>query len=130
MREIGLLPDYVFALILPDGRRRPFVVEIDRGTMPVERTTLDQSSMLRKLLAYEGGRKQDLHMSRFGWRNFRVLITTTNRDRLDTMRAVIARTPELNNSPLFLFAEHDELSNASLLEEVWTDTNGKVHALV
>jgi hypothetical protein len=27
MEEIGLLPDYVFALMLPDGRRRPFVVE-------------------------------------------------------------------------------------------------------
>ena len=85
--------------------------------------------MLRKLLAYEGGRKQNLHASRFGWRNFRVLVITTSAGRAETLRAIIARTPELKSSPLFLFAEHDELSKASILEDFWTDTNGRVHAL-
>jgi hypothetical protein len=100
VREIGLLPDYVFALMLPDGRRRPFIVEIDRGTMPVERATLELSSMLRKFLAYEGGRKQELHTSRFGWRNFRVLVVTSSKERAETMRVLISRTQALNSSLL------------------------------
>ena len=130
MREIGLLPDYVFALMLPDGRRRPFIVEIDRGTMPVERTTLELSSMLRKFLAYEGGRKQDLHTSRFGWRNFRVLVVTSSEERAETMRALIGRTPALNNSPLFLFANHETLMKSDILGTTWTAASGKRTSLI
>jgi hypothetical protein len=129
MREIGLLPDYVFALILPDGRRRPFVVEIDRGTMPVERATLDQSSMLRKFLAYEGGRKQGLHTSRFGWQNFRVLIVTASPERAETMRTVIARTTGIRDTPLFLFAEHAALGRSDILAKGWTTASGEPQAL-
>ncbi len=130
IQEIGLLPDYVFALTLPDGRRRPFVVEIDRGTMPVERAALDQSSMLRKFLAYEGGRQQNLHLTRFGWRNFRVLITSPNNDRIATMRAAIARYPELKSSPLFLFAVHDRPLFADVLSASWTAADGSAHTLL
>ena len=60
--EIGVIPDLVFALLLPDGRRRAFLVECDRGTMPVERATLAQTSMLRKFLAYESSRMQSIHI--------------------------------------------------------------------
>jgi hypothetical protein len=130
MREIGLLPDYVFALMLPDGRRRPFVVEIDRGTMPGERAALDQSSMLRKFLAYEGGRKQGLHTTRFGWQNFRVLVVTDSAERALSMRAVIARTAELKSSPLFLFAEHAALMQSDVLDTVWTAASGKRQPLI
>jgi hypothetical protein len=130
VQEIGLLPDYAFALILPDGRRRPFIVEIDRGTMPVERATLDRSSMLRKLLAYEGGRKQELHTSRFGWRNFRVLVVTSSNERAGTMRRLINRTPALNGSPLFLFADHETLMQADILGNAWTAANGNGTALI
>ena len=130
MREIGLLPDYMFALILPDGRRRPFIVEIDRGTMPVERTTLDQSSMLRKFLAYEGGRKQNLHTYRFGWQNFRVLVVTSSAERAATMRALISKMPTLNGSPLFLFAEHTALMKSDVLGTAWTAATGKPQALI
>ena len=130
VQEIGLLPDYAFALILPDGRRRPFVVEIDRGTMPVERAMLDRSSMLRKFLAYEGGRKQELHTSRFGWRNFRVLVVTSSEERAETMRALISRTPALNSSPLFLFADHETLMQADILGSAWTAANGNRTALI
>jgi hypothetical protein len=38
MQEIGLMPDLVFGLALTDGSRRQFMVEIDRGTMPVVRS--------------------------------------------------------------------------------------------
>lgn len=129
-REVGVLPDYAFALYLPDGRRRPFLVECDRGTMPVTRSSLDQSSMQRKFLAYEAVYRQGLHTSRYGWQNFRVLIITTSTDRIDTMRAAIAFTPALESSPLFLFVSHPSLFDADILAHPWIDANGKVHTLI
>ncbi len=130
LQDIGLLPDYIFALMLPDDRRRPFVVECDRGTMPVERSTLAQTSMLRKFLAYEAARQQQLHTSRFGWKNFRVLTVTSSPERAHTMRALIARTPMLKSSPLFLFADHAALMQSNILSFPWRDASDKTHTLI
>jgi len=130
IEDIGLLPDYVFAIYFGENKRRPFVVECDRGTMPVERSTLDQTSMLRKFIAYEAARQQRLHTSRFGWHNFRVLTITKSSDRADNMRALIARTPELKVSPLFLFADHAALSQSDPLTHQWIDAAGKSHTIV
>ena len=45
MQEIGVVPDFAFGLTLADGSRRQFLVEIDRGTMPVVRSdTFRQTS--------------------------------------------------------------------------------------
>ena len=47
MQEIGVVPDFAFGLTLADGSRRNFLVEIDRGTMPVVRSRLLQRSRRR-----------------------------------------------------------------------------------
>lgn len=130
IEEIGLLSDYVFALILSDGRRRPYVVECDRGTMPVERSTLAQTSMLRKFLAYEAVRQQRLYTASYGWTNFRVLTVTASVERANTMCAVINRTPALKSSPLFLFAHHAALMQFDILSHPWHDAAGKPHTLI
>ena len=128
--EVGVLPDYVFALKLPDGRRRAFVVECDRGTMPVARTTLNQTSMLRKFLAYEGTRQQALHTRRYGWKAFRTLIVTPKPERATNMRALVERTSALKGSTLFLFADHASLTPATILGNAWIDSAGKFHSLI
>jgi len=128
--QLGLIPDYIFALLLTDGRRRPFVLECDRGTMPVERTSLNQTSILRKFLAYETGRLQGLHTNRFGWKNFRVLTVTGSPERVNNMRSLITRTPILKNSPLFLFADHSSLLKSNILTHPWCDASGKTHSLI
>jgi hypothetical protein len=130
LTDIGLLPDHVFALVLPDGRRRAFVVECDRGTMPVERSTLDQTSMLRKFLAYEGSRKQGLHTTRFGWKAFRTLIVTADAERAYNMRTLIERSPALKGSPLFLFADRSTLSTSDILSHPWLDSAGRTQTLI
>src|SRR5581483_7287700 len=99
-KQIGILPDYVFAIMLADGRRRPFVVECDRGTMPVARNSLDQTSMLRKFLAYEAARSQRLPETHCGWKNFRVLVVTSSIERIAHMQTVINQQPQLRSSPL------------------------------
>jgi len=53
VHEIGLVPDLVFGLQFPDGSRHSFMVEIDRGTMPVVRSdTFRQTSFEEKMRAY------------------------------------------------------------------------------
>ena len=50
--EIGVVPDLVFGLLFADGSRRCFMVEIDRGTMPIARRDIRQTSLERKMRAY------------------------------------------------------------------------------
>ena len=61
--EIGLEPDYAFAIQYPDGRFRAYLVECDRGTMPVDRASLMQTSLKRKFLAYAAAKRADLQLS-------------------------------------------------------------------
>jgi hypothetical protein len=128
--EIGVIPDYVFALILPDGRRRPFVVECDRGTMPIERASPAQTSMLNKFLGYEAAHMCGFHTKRFGWKTFRVLVITTSSERVNRMQALIERTTTIASSPLFLFADHTMLIRSNILAHPWSDGRGNVHTLV
>ncbi len=104
--DIAVIPDYAFALRDAHGKQRSYLVEIDRGTMPVERSSLDQTSVMRKLLAYEAGRQQQLHQSRFAWKNFRVLFITSTAERVRNIEQAIRRTPLLKASPLFLLTDY------------------------
>jgi len=49
VHETGIVPDLAFGLAFADGSRRCFMVEIDRGTMPVVRADLTQTSFGRKM---------------------------------------------------------------------------------
>jgi hypothetical protein len=126
--DIGVIPDYAFALILPDGRRRPFVVECDRGTMPIERGSLTQTSILRKLLAYEATRARSILNDRFGWKNFRVLVSTTSEERLGNMRELARRC--VANSPLFLFAGRKPQASPTFLNSLWENADGAITSLI
>ena len=74
--KLSVVPDRVFALEFPgrDGisTRVVFFLEADRGTMPVTRRHLSQTSFYRKLLAYEATWSQGLHRTQFGFNRFRV----------------------------------------------------------
>jgi len=72
MHEIGLVSDLVLGLKFPDGSRRCFMVEIDRGTMPVARGDIRQTSYERKMRAYLTAHAAKLHERHFGWKTFRV----------------------------------------------------------
>jgi hypothetical protein len=89
--EIGLIPDFVFGLKFPDGSRRCFMVEIDRGMMPVSRSDVRQTSFERKMRAYlsvEAARQHEIH---FGWKAFRVLTVTTDEKRMQSMIELYAK---------------------------------------
>jgi hypothetical protein len=101
-KRVGIFPDRIFALEAPDqGERVFYFVEADRATMPVSRRSLNQSSILRKLLAYEATWSQKIHESRFGTKRFRVLIVTTSQERVDHLVAACAKLSRGHG--LFLF---------------------------
>ena len=66
--EIGLVPDLGFALGLASGARRNFLVEIDRGSMPITRSDFSQTSIERKLRCYLAANAVRLPERQFEWK--------------------------------------------------------------
>jgi hypothetical protein len=120
--KLSAVPDRVFALesIGLDGNphRSYFFLEADRGTMPVIRKTLFQTSFYRKLLAYEATWAQNIHEKRFGFHRFRVLTVTTGPERV---KSLIEACGKLNaGHGLFLFADKTILDQPkNILTHIW-----------
>jgi hypothetical protein len=118
--KLGVIPDRVFALefLDPSGtsQRAYFFLEADRGTMPVTRRNLSQTSFYRKLLAYEATWTQNLHRTRFGFHRFRVLTVTTSAARVKSL--VDACSQLERGHGLFLFADRTILSG-DVFSSIW-----------
>jgi DNA-binding Lrp family transcriptional regulator len=123
--DATIIPDIVFGLDLADSSRRNFMVEIDRGTMPVRRSDAQQTSIERKMRVYLAAHAAKQHREQFGWANFRVLIATTNQERIETMIDALRRLCVSRGigSALFLFNTFDDLRNADPLACAWFDGN-------
>jgi len=117
---LGIVPDRVFALEYPDDagdvQRVYFFLEADRGTMPVVRSGLTQTSFYRKLLAYEATWTQKVHQRKLGIHRFRVLTVTTNAMRVTSLLEACSRLKRGHG--LFLFADRTVLG-ANPLSAVW-----------
>lgn len=129
---IGVEPDYVFSLSLTKEKRQAFfMVEVDRGTMPVARRDLRQTSILRKLLAYQALWQSKQHQQHFGWCNFRVLFVTTSAERVENMISAANKNPATKGSPLFLFTDkHSLYAHGDVLTHEWSDSHGSSQALL
>jgi hypothetical protein len=130
--EVGIVPDLVFGLKFYDGSRRCFMVEIDRGTMPIVRSDARQTSVERKMHAYLAAYAERQHEQRFGWRTFRVLLVTTDEGRrksmMDALRELnVAGTP---GTSLFLFATRGELRTCDPLTFRWVEADGRTQSIV
>lgn len=131
-QEIGLIPDLIFGIRFPDGSRRCFMVEIDRGTMPIIRADIGQTSFVRKMQAYLAVHATKQHESQFGWRTFRVLAVTTDRNRAQSIKEALRElnVPHGVGPSLFLFAIRDELRASDPIEYAWEDGSGRRTKLV
>ncbi len=109
---LGVIPDRVFALEyrnqVGDTDRSYFFLEADRGTMPVKRTNLSQTSMYRKFLAYEATWQNGIHRSRFGFHRFRALTVTKSAERLHSLIETCSRLK--SGHGLFLFTDRASIS--------------------
>jgi DNA-binding Lrp family transcriptional regulator len=109
--RLGVIPDRVFALEYRDqnGRleRVYFFLEADRGTMPVIRSGLTQTSFYRKLIAYEATWTQKIHQRHLGIHRFRVLTVTTVAVRVKSLLEACSQLKRGHG--LFLFADRTVL---------------------
>lgn len=131
MRDVGVVPDLVFGLDPADGSRRNFMVEIDRGTMPVVRSDPDQTSFARKMHVYLAAHAAKLHERQFGWKNFRVLTVTSDHRRMQSMKEALRglRVPHSPGAALFLFSSFDDLRATDPLAHAWRDGDGRAVCL-
>ena len=118
--RLGVIPDRVFALECQDQNvqlpRIYYFLEADRGTMPVARKKLAQSSFYRKLLAYEATWTNKVHQRHLGIHRFRVLTVTTSAARVKSLLDTCSRLQRGHG--LFLFADTSVLKK-DLLATVW-----------
>jgi hypothetical protein len=128
--ELGVAPDYVFAVGTPDRRFRAFLVECDRGTMPVQRGNLKQTSLKRKFLTYKSAKQHGAYTRQYGWKAFRVLVITSNRQRADHILAVIRACVHEHDRALFLVADRPSLAGVDILSHAWRDARGQTHTLI
>ena len=128
--EIGLVPD--IAIELRKGSPRNFLVEIDRGTMPITRADFSQTSIERKLRSYLSAYASRLIERCVGWKSFRVLIVTSDAHRVRSMIECLRsiQPPGAAGSSLFLFASHAELRAADPMRALWYGIDGRAHPLL
>ena len=121
-QNLGVLPDRVFALEYRNEKgtldRAYFFLEADRGTMPVIRKNLQQTSFYRKLLAYEATWSQSIHKTKFGFHRFRVVTVTKSAARAQSL--VDACSKLKTGHGLFLFADKSIFEKPhEMLSAVW-----------
>jgi len=118
--RLGVIPDRVFALEYTDQNAQPqrvcFFLEADRGTMPVVRNGLTQTSFYRKLLAYEATWTQKIHERHLGIHRFRVLTVTTIAGRVNSLLEACSKLKRGHG--LFLFADQTILEK-DMFSPIW-----------
>lgn len=123
--DLTALCDLAFAIGDRTTRKRwNFLVEVDRGHMPVERTGLAKTSILRKLIAYAQAYEDRLHKDELGWKAFRVIILTTSKERVRSCaKAARKRFGTHSVGRLFVFGVLDPAKD--MLSQELTDIEGK-----
>jgi Replication-relaxation len=121
-------PDAVFGLHFRKlDRRSYFFVEADRGTMPITRTTLAQTSFKRRLFTYLSAHKAKSYVNQFGFHNLRVLTVTTSRERVASMIDAVNDLTGGKGCAMFLFTDLESLrQQRDPLSLPWSSTAGPI----
>ena len=123
--DIMILPDQIFGIRHSDGRERFYFVEIDRGTMPVSRRDIRQTSFIRKVLSYADTFERELAQRRFGISGFQVLTVTTSIERIQTIQRAIGNFQDTSFSAnTFLFRAKAETQASFPFKTEWQNMRG------
>jgi hypothetical protein len=120
LRRNGVVPDALFGLASNGGNKNYFMLEIDRGEMPIERyRNAQRTYFAKKMLTYYEANRQRRHVHDLGMENFRVLTVTTSRERVERMLSALDTITEGRGSNMFLFADQGTLASADPLDLDW-----------
>lgn len=126
-QRVAVIPDGFFS-IEQDGRQSHFFLEVDRSTM-------SQRRLLRKMQAYWQWWKDGGHLKSLGIPRFRVLTLTVSEKRKENLRKLARDADERKQgSPMFLFACEKQFSLGkpqSILRPIWqSPVNDKWHSIL
>ena len=114
------MPDGLFGLTFPDGTASYFLLEMDRGTMPVVRRGGARGSFAHKMRLYLEGWRQERHIAQFGVKQLRILTVTTSPERVETMLDALGGLTGGKGSNLFLFADQERVQTVNPVDALWT----------
>jgi DNA-binding transcriptional ArsR family regulator len=120
LRRNAVVPDALFGLRFNDEEESYFMLEVDRGEMPVERYKNPQRTYFaKKMLTYYEANRQRRHVHDLGIENFRVLTVTTTWERVERMLDALGAITDGRGSNVFLFADQATLAAGNPLELKW-----------
>jgi hypothetical protein len=136
----SVISDDLFGLAFDDESTAYFLVEIDRGHMPVRRHEKSREEFaggkrrlrtyyMHKLSVYYHGWRQRRHVDQFGIEQLRVLTVTTSAQRIETMLDALRSVTKGKGSDLFLFADEQTLRSTNPLDAEWITGKGNVARL-
>jgi hypothetical protein len=120
-----VVPDGLFGLTFPDDTAAYFLLELDRGTIPIARSGGDHRSIRRKLKTYYDGWRAERHLEQFGVKQMRVLTVTSSQERAHNMVGAVRAITEGRGSNFFLFVDQETLAASDPLSIEWTSGKGE-----
>ena len=131
LRRNSIVPDALFGLRVNDEREQFFMLEIDRGEMPVERyRNMQRTYFAKKMATYHEASRQKRHVHDLGIPNFRVLTVTTTPRRVDQMLVALRAMTGGRGSNMFLFTDAARLHGTSPLNLRWVSGKGELVRLL
>jgi len=126
----SVVPDGLFGLVFPDDTAAYFVLEVDRGTIPIMRGDARSTSAWRKSIAYKlatywEGWKAGQHEKQFGVKQVRVAFVTNSQERVAHMIDVVREITGGNGTGFFLFADYETLAASEPLSAEWVSGRGE-----
>jgi hypothetical protein len=104
-----------------------FMLEIDRGEIPIERyKNLNRTYFAKKMLTYYEANRQRRHVHDLGIENFRVETMTTTSDRVEKMLEALRTITDGRGSNMFLFTDEPKLAAGNPLDIEWVSGKGEL----
>lgn len=119
---LRLRPDRLFSLVMADGTRMNFALELDRSTeviTPRTKTLSAKSSIRKKLLGYFHAFAQRKHTTLWGFSSFRALFVTPSETRLTHILAAQRQITRDRLAGLFLYTTPERLARHGALGPAW-----------
>jgi hypothetical protein len=126
----SVVPDGLFGLVFPDETAAYFVLEVDRGTIPLIRTDVPGTAAWRKSISYKlatywEGWKAQQHLTQFGVKQVRVAMVTSSAARVENMRDIVRELTDGRGSNFFLFIDRATLATSNPLDVEWVSGKGE-----
>ena len=127
LRRNAVIPDALFGLRFNDEEESYFILEIDRGEMPVERyQDLYRTYYAKKMLTYYEASRQQRYIHDLGINAVRVATVTTTPERVGQMLEALKRITDGRGSSMFLFTNELTLAASNPLDVEWLSGKGEL----